>query len=87
MTQQRLTDMQTQSTQENSHQRDPTTILHQCFQQSFFVEPPAHHSERDVAEQGEDDDETEIGGETGAVVGVEPAAVPAWREVVRGGEQ
>lgn len=80
MTQQRLTDMQTQTTQKYSHERDPAAVLQQSAQQAFFAETPAHDGEGDVAKAGEDGEETEVGGEAGAVVGVEPAAVPSCGE-------
>jgi len=82
MTQQRLTDVQTQSSQEDSHEWDPAAVLNQGAQQTFFAKTPAHDGQGDVTEAGEDGEETKVGGEAGAVVGVEPAAVPSYE---RGG--
>jgi len=86
--QQRLTDVQTQPTQKYSHERNPAAVLQQGAQQAFLAETPAHDGESDVAEAGEDGEETEVGGEAGAIVGVEPAAVPSCKRlglVVLGG--
>lgn len=82
MAQEGLRDVERDTSEEDRHERDPGEILEKCGEEALFACAPAENSERDVAESGEDGEDSNVDTETGEVVCRVPTVVPADDEVV-----
>jgi len=78
-----LTDVHTDSGEEDGEERDPGEVLEEGAEEGLFAGAPAEEGERDVAEEGEDEEDGNVDAEAGHVEAFRPAAVPAlWSMLV-----
>jgi len=72
-----LRDVHTDTSKEDSKERDPGEVLKEGGEQGLFACAPAEEGERDVAEEGEDEEDGDVHAETGHVETLGPATIPA----------
>jgi len=78
-----LRDVHTDTSKEDSKERDPGEVLEERAEEGLFAGAPAEEGERDVAEEGEDEEDGNVDAEAGHVEAFRPAAVPAlWGMLV-----